>query len=125
MTRGREQPFTDENLADAWRNYISSNPERKIIVNTMKACKPVRISGCSYSLQVPNPGVMQEFEGGLSHLVSFLRNSLSNDSLNISLGVAPVSETDRILSPAAHLKEIIKDNPTVGSLLRDLDAELI
>lgn len=121
----RDNPYSKEQLADAWREYIEANPQRRIIVSTMRAGSPRKTDEGVYTVDVPNPGVLNEFESGLPHLVSFLRDRLGNDNLRITLHLIPASENVRSVSPAERLKEIVKNNPSIGTLLQNLDAELI
>lgn len=120
-----ENPYSEDQIRQAWNEYIAANPEQKIVTASMSVSFPIVVAGDEYGLEVPNPGVLQEFDNVLPALNAFIRSRLGNDRFTLRVKVAPKTDADRSMTPAERLREMVRKNPSLGELLRSVDAEML
>lgn len=120
----RDAAYTDDDVAEAWQKFINSHSDRHILVNSMRTARPERQSDGTFVVKVENPAQQQQFEANMAEIVGFLRGELSNDMFRLRAAIADASEVPHAMPPKEFLKKIVSDNPVIGSLLNDIDAEL-
>jgi len=120
----RNENYTDDDVADAWQKFINIHPDRHILVNSMRTAHPKRREDGSYIVKVENPAQQQQFESNMQDIVSFMREELHNDTFRLSTAVSDADEIPHRLPPKEFLKKIVTENPMIGTLLNDIDAEL-
>lgn len=115
-----DQPFTEEDLQRAWVRFVEQElrPEQIICRNILKAELPTLLEGTTAEVALP-PGdairttVMEVHP----QLESFLRTSLRNRSLSLTLREKnPEEQAQVILTPEDRLRKLAESNPDVLKL---------
>jgi DNA polymerase-3 subunit gamma/tau len=119
----RATPFTDDQLLAVWNQYIEMNPKAHVLCNTMRAALPSRKAPESPELRmiVANQPQVDFMEQELPGLLTYLRNTLANDHIRVSVEVnndpnAPTAWNDRDL-----LRHIVESNPHAASFIADFN----
>ena len=122
----RTQPFTVEQLQNAWQNYIDQHPQERALVTTMSYALPQRgDSDEHYEMIVGSPTEQKHVEEHKEALLSFLSEELKNDrlTLDVKVSVEPI-DTPKILSPLEVVEQIKSHNPGFNQFLKDFELGL-
>ena len=120
---GRREPFTPEQLLEAWQRYIDEHPKEPILITTMHMSKPRRVSDTVYELEVENQGQVS-FIKGSTELITALRNAVNNDMLALEVRVSKDMSDHRIWSPREVANDMMSRNPHFEKFLKDFDLSL-
>lgn len=82
----RQQPFTEEQLIEAWKTYVEQHPDQILVTRIMNSIKPKRIDEVTYRLTLA-PGQDGFITPSLAEILAFLRSAVNNDMLAIELQV--------------------------------------
>lgn len=82
----RQQPFTEEQLIEAWKAYVKQHPDQILVTRIMNSMKPKRIDEVTYRLTLA-PGQDGFITPSLAEILAFLRSAVNNDMLAIELQV--------------------------------------
>ena len=121
----RSNPFTQQQLQDAWEEYINTHQEQRILVAAMRSSVPLRQDESHYLVEVDHPAQKQAFEGALNELLDFIKKRLKNDYVSLSIKISEKSKDSQVLNPKEFLKMTIKENPELAQFLKAIDAELM
>ncbi len=120
-----DRHFTHEDLLKGWEDFRLKHPERKILVNAMRTCRPSPTDNPSrYKIVLENLSQKDTLEQDLPELYRELREALGNQKLTFDIEVAPPDAAPRHLTQAELLKEIVTENPVIGEILNDFDCHL-
>lgn len=117
----RNNPFTEEQLKEAWTTYRHQPGVDRLIAGAMKDHPPVFTPPYSLEMKVYSETEKAEMEKVSDQLLQYLRDSLSNDFLTISF---PVVNDPRELGPTTPTEKydyFVKKNKWVERLAEDLD----
>ncbi|MDE7160953.1 MAG: hypothetical protein K2O24_08965, partial [Muribaculaceae bacterium] len=121
----KREPVTEETLATAWQEFAAANPDLHILISAMRSGTPAKAGEDTFTFTVGHPAQAQAFESAMPRLMQFLRERLNNDSLVINILIDSSREPDRTLPPQEFLRKAVEGNPALGTLLANLDAELV
>ncbi len=118
----RETPFTDNDLMRAWEQYMDSNRRAHVLINTMRASRPLRVEGnapATLKMTVANQPQVDIMLQEMPRLLDFLHNTLGNDHITIDVAVSddpnsPAGWSDRDL-----LQHIVDTNPHALDFISD------
>lgn len=89
----RSEPYTDEQIARAWDDYMTAHPKEHVLVNTMRAARPVRTGTDLFTVTVENPGQTELMSQWLPDILVALRDAAQNDAITVNVtineGAAP------------------------------------
>ena len=122
----RTQPFTAEQLAAAWQDYIDQHPQERALCTTMAYAVPQQGSNQEhYVMMVGSPAEKKQVEEHKTALMAFLSDAVKNDrfSLDIQVSDKPI-DTPKILSPREVVEKIKQRNPNFTQFLKDFDLGL-
>ena len=120
----RREPFTDDQLAAAWQDYIKAHPSEHVIISAMQMATPVKIGDNQYSVAVANV-MQQNFMNDSKHKwLSSLRDALRNDMLAIDVTVAESAPEPAILSPRELANDMAQRLPQFRALVDDFGLRL-
>ena len=125
-TTQRTQPFTAEQLTEAWTAFIEEHPQERALVTTMSYAQPQRgDSDEHYVMTVGSPNEQKHVEERKQMLVRFLCDAVNNDclSLDVKVSETPI-DTPKILSPREVVEEIKQHNPDFTRFLTDFNLGL-
>lgn len=92
--------YTPEALQQAWDEFIDANPHAHILVNTMRACRPVNIEGDRWLMTVENEMQQQTVAHAMPAIMQWVHRRLSNDMVTIDTAInegesSPATWTER------------------------------
>ena len=125
-TQKRTQSFSDQDFAKVWKAYIDANPTQHIIVNTMRACPPVRdtAGGTHFTMSVENNIQVELMRSVLPELLRQLHDALSNDTIAIDFTVADASDSPMSWNQREVLAHIVQRHPGIQNLIDTLGLAL-
>lgn len=118
--RSLAEPFSQEQLLDAWKEYTKRIPERIMIIATMKAATPEIASGFMLKLVVDNEIQKEKMTDEATAIVEFLRQKLRNYQISIQVSVNQ-QEYKKAFSKREILEELLSENQTLAELVEKYD----
>lgn len=118
----RDKPFSDDDLIRAWEQYMDSNRRAHVLINTMRASRPLRQAGgtpAALKMTVANQPQVDVMLQEMPRLLEFLHNTLGNDLITLDVAVSddpnsPAGWSDRDL-----LQHIVDNNPHARDFITD------
>ena len=125
-TPQRTQPFTAQQLLDAWQSYIDQHPQERALCTTMSYATPQPGNSPEhYVMTVGSPAEQKNVEEYKTALLKFLSDAVKNDRLMLDVKVSEVPiDTPKILSPREVVEQIKQHNPNFTQFLKDFDLGL-
>ncbi len=120
----RREPFTPQQLLEAWQRYIAEHPQEHVIVNTMRMAQPQRVGDTLYEIAVENQGQVEYMEANKSGWLNYMRNAVSNDMLAIDIRINQSATASRILTPREVVDDIKQHNPNFNKFLQEFQLGL-
>ena len=127
VVQQRTEAFTDEQLLEAWQEYIDQHPQEKALLATMSYARPQPSGegGEHYVITVAGPTEQKTVEEHKEALLKFLGNAVKNDLITLDVKVSDVPmDTPKILSPREVVEQIKQHNPNFTQFLKDFDLGL-
>ena len=120
----RREPFTIEQLQQAWNAYIVNHPNEHVVVNTMRMASPQRITDTLYQIEVQNPSQVEFIKTAETQLLTELRNAVNNDMLAIDVKISERGPAMKIWTPREIVENIQGHNPKFTQFIKDYDLGL-
>ena len=120
----KHQPYTEQQLLDAWQQYIEKHPHEHLVINTMRISKPKRIADNQFEITVQNAGQVSFMNNALTHILDFLRKQLSNDDVTLSVVLDESMPAPKIMTERELIEDIKKRHPEFNDLLDDFKLSL-
>ena len=114
-----------EKLEGAWLKFIGANPTLHILINAMRATTPEMRDGSTLVYGVSNQAQYNEACSHAGVLADFMRRELGMSGLTVSCELRESAPRAVRLTDGELLAKLVADNPAMGALLRDLDAEQV
>lgn len=109
--------FTEKQLNDAWELFITTHPNEKVIINTMRVATPKKVEDTLYEIYVESQGQVEFFNTHRGEIVSFLRKEVGNDMLAIDVKVRQGGDDPQIWSPREVIEDMTRRNPAVTTFI--------
>ena len=108
----RNEHYSDEDLKEAWRQFVRTHPDDIILINSMKTGFPVR-NGAenSFLYEVENKAQKEAFDRKIGDLTRFLRDSVKNDNIQIAVKVREIGEKEKPITQKELLIDLVERNP--------------
>lgn len=124
-TTRRSEPITLEALEAAWNAFIEAHPDQQILTSAMRNALPAPAAEGGYRLMVGTPPQKTAFDTAMPTLTTFMRDRLRNDDFTLAVDIDPTLDKEAtLLPPQEFLRKAVEANPSLGSLLSALDAEM-
>ena len=108
----RSKAYSYEDLAEAWRSFVSSHPSEIILTNAMKSSDiPKRKDGDTYEFIVENQAQVDAIERSKQELLQYLRDKIENDNLQLDIKVREAGEKEKLWTQKELLLDLIERNP--------------
>ncbi len=114
-----DQPFTAEQLQQAWRDFIADNPQEQILITTMRMAIPTPIDDTRYQVAFEGQGQVETFNAHQAKLLEYLRKRVSNNNLAINVIITETPSAPRRLSPREVVEQMKQRNPEFNQMLVD------
>ncbi|MBO7069048.1 MAG: DNA polymerase III subunit gamma/tau [Bacteroidaceae bacterium] len=120
----QKQPLEDSSLKEEWYAYVNNLPrEQMAIAQRMRMLQPVITGPSSAEVTVNSPQILNELNDLKADLEKFLRPRLRNSELTFTFQLAKQEAVQRTYNKQEHLLELEKKNPSLASLIKDLELE--
>lgn len=121
----RTTDYTEKSFLEAWRQFAIDVQEKNASLNrTMLKYLP-QMQGDSYIVFTINQLQQKEITDNKQEILAFLRNKLSNDSVNFSIEISQNEDDDeKIYTSEERVKKMIDDNPAFSNLYAQMDLDL-
>ncbi|MBP3738514.1 MAG: DNA polymerase III subunit gamma/tau [Muribaculaceae bacterium] len=120
----RREPFTHEQLIEAWKGYIKAHPHEQVVINTMLMAEPQRVDDTTYEIYVENQGQISFMQSCMHSIMEFLHNELNNDMLALNVKLNENVTEKRIWTPREIVENIKQHNPKFNKFLIDFQLGL-
>ena len=91
------EPVSPDALDTAWEKYMGANPKANLLINTMRAHRPMAGGDPSHPelfvVTVVNPGQVELLNGEKPRLLPFLRAELTNDYIDFRIDLNEAAST--------------------------------
>lgn len=121
----RAERYTDEQVNAAWDAYAAERPTERILINTMRACRPRSTGNDTYDVALENDIQTAEFRNHLPGLLAHIRNAISNDSFNITLSLNESGPAPTIWNDREILAHITSVSPEIVKLIDKFNLKLV
>ena len=120
----RNNPFTLDQLLDAWVGLPKHFPREERLVAMIAACQPQLLSPELCRISVANQWQKQEFAKFGKQIMTIVRDQLQNDLLKLHVDVAEYNREDVAFTAAEKYKLLAKFNPHLSDLKSRLNLQL-
>ncbi len=120
----RRNNYTDEQLLDAWKDYINTHHNEQVIITLMRNHLPVRVGEDTYLLTVASDAEVSIMEDNKPKWLTALRDALENDMIAFNFAVDQTQETRRIMSPQEVARDLSARYDSFKKLVTDFDLKL-
>ncbi len=109
-------------MKKAWSQFKSTLGTEKILEQSMS--EPVLKDQHTFEVVVSNSFQERSLKDNGSRIMSFLKDQLKNDQIQMQVRVSEQEEKKRIYTATDKYNEMIKKNPALEELKRLLDLDL-
>ena len=113
----RNEPYTEEQFQQAWRDFVVAHNKEIILANTMMAGFPEKKQDGSYLLMVENQAQVEVLDRFMPELAGFLRNRLRNDSVSLNVQIRASGEREKLWTQKELLLDMVERSPKVRNFI--------
>lgn len=121
----RTQRYSDEQVSAAWDAFAAERPKERILINTMRACRPRNMGNDIFDVALENDIQTAEFKNHLPDLLAHIRNAISNDNFNITLSINESGPAPTIWNDREILAHITSVSPAIVKLIDKFNLKLV
>lgn len=121
----RASRFTDEQFADAWKQFIQTHPTEHLLINAMRMTRPRRISDNLFGATVESEAIRDSLQMSMPELLAYLRDKLSNDSVGLLVELNKAQASVTSLTDSEVYALMRKNHPYLNVMIDDLHLTLI
>ena len=119
-----KKPLEEISLMESWHKYVNSLPrEQMAIAQRIRMLQPTIKGPSSIEVTVNNPQIINELNDLKADMEAFLRSNLQNNEISLSFHLSEQEAVQRNYSKQEYLLEMEKMNPTLTSLIKELQLE--
>ncbi len=118
------KPLEDISLKEEWFAYVNQLPrEQMAIAQRMRMLQPDITGPSSIEITVNSPQIINELNELKADMEKYLRPRLQNNELSMSFRLTEQETAQRSYSKQEYLQELEKMNPSLTSLIKELELE--
>lgn len=121
---GRCKPYSQTDLDNAWDEFIDAFPRKRILVNSMRTSRPVRLDESQVGVDLDSEIQLSTFREELGELLQWMRDRLQNDHLTLQLKVTDREPMRHVLNDRELMLTIIKERPMLEKFIKGLKLTL-
>ena len=119
------QPFTEKELITAWNTFIEKlRKDGKHNLASILAIDTPKVKGTIIHLEFPNATNKVEVERQQYDLLSYLRKTLSNYDISLSITINEVMEKQYAYTAADKFEKLKEKNPNIDFLKKTFDLDV-
>ena len=120
-----KEDFTEKQLIDCWKAFINIiQDEGKHNLASILSIDTPKLNGTNIHLEFPNSTNKVELERQQYDLLSFIRKSLNNFDINLSITVNEEKEKQYAYTAKEKYNKLKKKNPHIESLKKTFDLDI-
>ncbi|MDH3323118.1 MAG: DNA polymerase III subunit gamma/tau, partial [Flavobacteriaceae bacterium] len=120
-----KENFTEKQLIDCWKVFINMLlDEGKHNLASILSIDTPKLNGTNIHLEFPNSTNKVELERQQYDLLSFIRKSLNNFDINLSITVNEEKEKQYAYTAKEKYNKLKKKNPHIESLRKTFDLDI-
>lgn len=116
----RLNAYTQEQLNAAWQQYINTHPTEHILINTMRASFPAKVTGHAYKVMVENEMQLNTMTQSTPSILKYLHDTLGNDLIEITYEVNKGEASPHTWNERQVLHHMLENNPALRAFVDDL-----
>ena len=120
----RNNPFTRDQLVDAWVGLQTQFKTNTRILPLLEAYTPTIIDDLNLELEMPNKWQLEEMQKTLPMLLQCMRDKLQNDHLNMQLTLKHYEPEQMAFTAEDIYKLMAKNNPALAMMKEKLQLQL-
>ena len=120
----RNNPFTRDQLVDAWVGLQTQFKTNTRILPLLEAYTPTIIDNLNLELEMPNKWQLEEMQKTLPMLLQCMRDKLQNDHLNMQLTLKHYEPEQMAFTAEDIYKLMAKNNPALAMMKEKLQLQL-
>lgn len=120
----KTEPFTAIELINAWKYFASTIEEDHHLKNTMLNCLPDMLNNNTFEVIVNNQLQEQKLKDSVSTIVSALRNTLNNTTIQMDIRLSIDNEKKLAYTPLERFKLMTEQNESLIKLKNEFGLEL-
>ena len=120
----RNNPFTADQLIDAWVGLSKHFKKEERLLAMLSACQPVLVNPELCRITVANPWQKQEFARFGKQVMDIVRDTLQNDLLKLQVDVAEYDRSKKAYTASEKYKLLAAQNPHLTELKTRLNLQL-
>lgn len=124
VSQPRDKGYTPEDLNGAWQEFMTLNPTRHILNNTMRASFPTRVEGDRFKMMVENEKQRQEMEEAMPEILAFIHDKLSNDSITVGVEINEGEASPHTWNERQVLAHMVETRPILKDFIDTFDLSL-
>ena len=121
---GRCKPYSQTDLDNAWDEFIDAFPRKRILVNSMRTSRPVRLDESQVGVDLDSEIQLSTVREELGELLQWMRDRLQNDHLTLQLKVTDREPMRHVLNDRELMLTIIKERPMLEKFIKGLKLTL-
>lgn len=120
-----KDPFTEKELITVWNNYIKElkNDGKHILASILSIDTP-KVIDCTINLEFPNETNKIEVERQQYDLLAYIRKTLNNFDINLSITVNEILEKQYVYSTKEKFEKLKEKNPNIAILRKTFDLDV-
>ena len=121
-----EDPVDEGKLNELWTSFteLTESKGKKILASSLATDTPKLLEGHIISIELPNSTMKKEVERDQLDLMTFLRKSLNNYSLNLRITVNEEVARQYAFTPEEKYEKLKEKNPAIDLLRQTFDLDL-
>jgi DNA polymerase-3 subunit gamma/tau len=124
-TQQRTTPFSDDDFARAWQQFIDEHPTEQLLTNAMRNATPHRNGEYSFEAVVESEAIEESIVSNLGNLLPELRNKLNNDLVQLTISLNKGKATATSLTDAEFYALMRNNHPYLNTLIKDFHMTLM
>ena len=114
----RREPFTAQQVAAAWQDYIAAHPHDRLVINIMKTVTPKQIDAENYEITV-NDAQSDFINNTMSKILAHVRDAVKNDMLAIAVKLGKSGQAPKIWTDREIVDDLRKHHPEMDEVIKD------
>jgi DNA polymerase-3 subunit gamma/tau len=120
-----KEDFTEEALINVWNTFVKKiEADGKRNLASILSIDTPKLKGTTIHLEFPNQTNKLEVERQQYDLLSFIRKSLNNFDINLSITINDIMEKQYVYTPRDKFEKLMEKNPNIDLLRKTFDLDI-
>ncbi|TNE28057.1 MAG: DNA polymerase III subunit gamma/tau [Bacteroidetes bacterium] len=119
-----EEYFSEHEMKDVWKRYLSKVEHKKSIYNTLSRHEPKLLDKTTIELVLDNKTQEGYLQSGRADLMAFLRTELKNFKVELKTVITESEQVKSLYTPDEKYRHMVEKNPLLAEFRKKLDLDL-